>query len=344
MEGGGVPSEAMAETRSNGRRRAEPSARRLTLAHAAPDLGAALPRDRQFVLEQISVPVINVGGAPTSVSALLERYGAHAAVVVEGLVLHDLAIAAEPGVRILGAGDVIGTPGQRTSVLERSNYRAMPSTELALLGKEFLNAAQREPMLLVGLQAATAEQTERLAAQLVICQMPRVADRVLTMLWLLAESYGRVTPAGTRLQLTLTHELLGAMVGARRPTVTLALGELAKRGAVVHQDSSWLLLEPAPVAETNGDVAQQGLELIDPETSEWAATVVDGAASESAALASFEETIALLHAQHRDHLLRVRQRMLRVARASERSNEVLARTRATLGRGDTLSPEPPSSG
>ena len=71
------------------------------------------------------------------------------------------------------------------------------------------------------------------------------------MLWLLAESWGHVTSSGVRLPVLLTHETLGALVGARRPTVTLALRNLVERGAIVHQYSGWLLLErPAPVAES----------------------------------------------------------------------------------------------
>ena len=79
-----------------------------------------------------------------------------------------------------------------------------------------------------------ADGAQRLAVQLAICQLPRVQDRVLAMLWLLAESWERVTSSGTTLSLSLTHQ---ALVGARRPTVTLALGELAERGAVVQQDA-----------------------------------------------------------------------------------------------------------
>ena len=63
---------------------------------------------------------------------------------------------------------------------------------------------------------------------------------------LLAEYWGHVTSAGTRLPLSLTHDALGALVGARRPTVTLALGQLVERGAIVRQERGWLLLE-APV-------------------------------------------------------------------------------------------------
>lgn len=64
------------------------------------------------------------------------------------------------------------------------------------------------------------------------------------MLWLLSESWGQVTPSGVRLPLALTHETLGALVGARRPSVTLAVSKLAQDGAIVHQDTGWLLLEP----------------------------------------------------------------------------------------------------
>ena len=56
-----------------------------------------------------------------------------------------------------------------------------------------------------------------------------------------------MTPSGVVVPLSLTHELLGRLVGARRPTVSLALKALIDRGALVRrQDRSWLLLEPAP--------------------------------------------------------------------------------------------------
>ena len=107
---------------------------------------------------------------------------------------------------------------------------------MAILGSEVLIAAHRWPRIVAGLNARIGEQSERLTTQLAICQLPRVDQRVLAMMWLLAESWGRVTAAGTTLPLALTHDALGALVGARRPTVTLALGELTDRGAIVRQD------------------------------------------------------------------------------------------------------------
>jgi CRP-like cAMP-binding protein len=47
------------------------------------------------------------------------------------------------------------------------------------------------------------------------------------------------------LDLPLTHELIGRMVGARRPTVSLALAELAQAGTLVRRlDGAWVLSRP----------------------------------------------------------------------------------------------------
>src|SRR5205814_1889348 len=107
-------------------------------------------------------------------------------------------------------------------------------------------AAHRTPRLVAGLHARSTEQADRVAVQLAVCQLPRVEDRVLSMLWLLAESWGQVTAHGTALRLHLTHETLGGLVGARRSTVTLALGQLTEGGAILRQDRGWLL--PVPPA------------------------------------------------------------------------------------------------
>jgi hypothetical protein len=128
--------------------------------------------------------------------------------------------------------------------ISQSVYRTPGELRLALLDDRVLGAAQHFPRLFVGLHLRMGEQHQRLAAQLVICQLPRVEDRILGMLWLLAETWGRVTPAGTMLPVALTHDALGECIGARRPTVSLALRELADRGAVVRQDGGWVLLEP----------------------------------------------------------------------------------------------------
>lgn len=226
--------------------RGRPSASTIRLLAAAPDLGDFLSPEERQAAEQIALPAVRLAG-PFEISELLGSEKAFAAIVLDGMLLRQLRIGEQPTLRIFGPGELLATGTAPISMLLlQSECRAVDPTHVALLGIEFLAGAHRWPRLIAGLQGRMADGQERLATQLAICQLPRVQDRILAMLWLLAESWGRVTSAGTTLSLSLTHEALGALVGARRPTVTLALRELSDRGALVHQDRSWLLLEPPP--------------------------------------------------------------------------------------------------
>ncbi len=161
--------------------------------------------------------------------------------------MQTLQIGEQSGLQLLGPGDLLLQPGAASPPwLERIEFRAPGPARIALLGDSFLAVTRRAPRLISALNECVADQMQRVTAQLVICQLPRVDERVLAMMWLLAESWGQVTPAGVRLPLALTHETLGAMVGARRPTVTLALRKLSNQGSILHQDSGWLLVEPPP--------------------------------------------------------------------------------------------------
>jgi CRP/FNR family transcriptional regulator, cyclic AMP receptor protein len=75
-----------------------------------------------------------------------------------------------------------------------------------------------------------------------IAHITRVDERLLALLWLLAERWGRVVPGGVLVSLRLPHRTLAGMVGARRPSVTTALGQLMARGAIERrQDGAWVL-------------------------------------------------------------------------------------------------------
>src|SRR5438874_624433 len=92
----------------------------------------------------------------------------------------------------------------------------------------------------------TAARAFRLSVQMAICQLPRVELRLMLALWHLAERFGRVGPEGVTLPLPLSHRLLGQVVGARRPTVTLALTRLHQAGLVERLDGVWRLHGHAP--------------------------------------------------------------------------------------------------
>src|SRR5579884_2134845 len=227
------------------------------LADIDPDLTQSLSDEEREHAQRLSLRVLEVGEEELHLAALLAHERAAGLIVVEGMVRHHLRIGERLAIRLLGAGEILACGDRPGSMLlSLSQWYTTGGTRLAVLGEEFLLAIRRWPRLYTAMQQRMAAQSERLAAQLVICQLPRVEDRLLAILWLLAESWGRVTPAGTTVPLALTHEALGALVGARRSTVTLALGELTSRGAIVHQDRGWLLLE-RPV-ELSGGIADRG--------------------------------------------------------------------------------------
>jgi CRP/FNR family transcriptional regulator, cyclic AMP receptor protein len=96
-------------------------------------------------------------------------------------------------------------------------------------------------------------RSRRLAALLAIAQHHRLEDRLRLFFWELADRYGRVEPDGVRLDVRLPHELIGHLVGARRPSVSTALARLEERGQVLRQGRSWLLAGvPASIDELLG--------------------------------------------------------------------------------------------
>jgi CRP-like cAMP-binding protein len=69
----------------------------------------------------------------------------------------------------------------------------------------------------------------RLSLQAAINAVPRIPERVELTLWQLGDRFGHVTAEGIVLRLALTHERLGELVAAQRPSVTTALRNLEAR-------------------------------------------------------------------------------------------------------------------
>jgi hypothetical protein len=217
------------------------------LLDADPDLARFLSAEEHRAADRLALPVQTAPGDDDDVSALIEDAKALGALALDGMLAHRVRIGDHPALQLLGPGNAFCLGGEpATTLLADSRCSAITATRLALLDDNFLIAAHRSPRIVRDLPVGTAEQSERAAAQLAISQLPRVDQRLMAIMWLLAEKWGYVTRAGTVLPLALTDATLGYLIGARRPTVTLALGELAERGKLVKQDEGWLIVEPPP--------------------------------------------------------------------------------------------------
>jgi hypothetical protein len=291
----------------------------IRLLEVDPDLGRFLGHDEREAAEQVTVPLVSIPRGPLDLSRLLQDMGAFGALVERGLVLQRLRVSDQPALRLLGPGDILSLSSDPVSMLlADADWRVPTELRLALFGNDVLLAAHRWPRLVAGLHVRTAEQCERLAAQLAICQLSRVDQRLLALMWLLAESWGQVTTAGTLLPMAMTHDALGALIGARRPTVTLALGELSERGAIVRQDRGWLLLEAPPTPETPMPKLEEP-RMLDEAASLWAVEPPDGGHVGIESYLKLRETIHRLREEHVRSREEMRMRVAELAEARERT-------------------------
>lgn len=218
---------------------------RIALLEADPALarhvtGSELARARASV----TVPLVVVAeGRFEPAEVLASGTNPFAALVLSGLISREITVGGQPTLRLLGPGDLVhGAPISPGLLSPQQSYTAAVPARLALLDDRFLQAVRHWPRLLTALVERTADHHDATLVQLAISQQPRVEDRLVALLRGLAERWGVVDNGGVVIPLPLTHEALGRLIGARRPTVTLALKVLdSQRRLSRLPDGAWYL-------------------------------------------------------------------------------------------------------
>lgn len=216
----------------------------VSLVDTDPDLVAGVPEgDLPLARRVLTCPRYEIPKglwAPELLAA--HDNGAFAILVIEGAIVRQLDLIDRRCTQILGPGDVVQPAGDGGILGCPVTWTMQQHGAVAALDERFTRASQRWPVLAVNLHRRLLDQADRTALHAAIAQLPRVDRRILALFWQLAERWGRVTPFGVELPLALTHESIGRLVGAQRPTVTLALRELADEGAVTRAaPGNWLL-------------------------------------------------------------------------------------------------------
>jgi CRP/FNR family transcriptional regulator, cyclic AMP receptor protein len=184
-----------------------------------------------------------------------------AALLLSGLVIHEIALGGRCHANLVGPGDLFRPWCSVDPVLPcASRWSSTSGASIAVLDDRFLTAARRWPGLSAAIHERLADQLDSAAVRTAILGLPRVDARVLALFWQLADRWGVVRPEGVVIRLALTHALIGMLVGAQRPTVSLALHALADDG---------LLRRTAPDAWTLGHESREALAPGGP-FSEWA--------------------------------------------------------------------------
>lgn len=170
--------------------------------------------------------------------------------IIDGLMTRDVTVAAYTCAELLGPGDVVQPwlrIGPDDSVAAEVNWKIVQRARFAVLDRSFLERARRWPEIPAAVSRRIMQRLHWLAFHLAVCGLRRVDERVLLVLWHFADRWGTVTRDGVVLDIPLTHDLIAAVIGARRPSVSVALGRLAEQERVVSRPRSrWTLLGRPP--------------------------------------------------------------------------------------------------
>jgi CRP-like cAMP-binding protein len=169
--------------------------------------------------------------------------------VLDGLLIRRVGIDRGFGAELLGEGDLL-RPWQGADeppILPlTTGWRVLQPTRMAVLDEPFARRLARYPQLTGRLVHRALARSRNLAVNMAIVHQSRVDVRLHMLLWHLAGRWGRVRNDGVIVPLRLTHNVLSDLTAARRPTVTSALTELAKRELVRPVDDGWLLCGKPP--------------------------------------------------------------------------------------------------
>ena len=230
---------------------AEATIRQVRVLDEDPDLGGALTRERFEQARQVVVaPVEEYEPGPWSTGFDVSQPGALGLLVLEGLISVQITAERRTNLELLGAGEVIRPwaelgPG---SVPATQDWTVRVPARVAFLDARFARATLAFPEIVAKLMDRLVVRARGLSLLLALNAIPQLHDRVLLALWHFADRWARVTPQGVELRLPLSHADLSHIVGASRPSVSGAIGQLRAEGLLeAIPGGGWLLLgEPPP--------------------------------------------------------------------------------------------------
>lgn len=194
-----------------------------------PDLADGLsPMDHRAAVAAFRAQVIKVS-RPRWEPPELDPATTYGLMVLDGLIGRRVRIGPAVGTELLSCGDILRPWDEPTlwgMIPPELDWRVFRPTRLAVLDERITTLIGRRPQLVVNFSGRILRRARSVAYIMAISHHTRVDDKLLVTLWHLASSFGRVTSEGVVIPFRLTHEVLGEIIGAQRPSVTTAIGRL----------------------------------------------------------------------------------------------------------------------
>ncbi len=176
--------------------------RRVRLLDADPDLGArlegeALDQARRYAM----LPAVHLERGRWDIQQLRDARGVrgdvYGFVLTEGTITIDASLAARRAARVLAPNELILLEGWDNDTLPvQWEFTVLEPSTIAVLDERLDVIARHWPSLMTALVIRGADQTRHALLQQAISQLPRVEDRLLALMWSLADSRGIVRPDG----------------------------------------------------------------------------------------------------------------------------------------------------
>jgi CRP/FNR family cyclic AMP-dependent transcriptional regulator len=216
-----------------------------------PDLGVLVaPERREAAGHELRVEVLHLPQGPWSAGGGDANPQHVGLLLLDGVISREVVVSDTVSTELLGPGDVVrpwsiqpAPPLLQLTV----RWSALTEGRVAALDRRFGARLGQWPEVNAALIDRVNDRAQRLATTQAISQLNRVDRRLLSLFWHLAERWGRMTSDGVAIPLTLSHRMLGQLVGARRPTVSTAIAELAERDELIRRDDGTWLLTGEPV-------------------------------------------------------------------------------------------------
>jgi hypothetical protein len=231
------------------------------LSELDPELLEAVPVAERPLARGLRVPTLELSPGtwrpPTAANGALLGL-----LIADGVAFKSATAAGFTAGVLLGHGDVVApsVPARElpAGVGAEIAWHVVDPLTVAVLDARFAASTARWPLLAWRVLSRQAQEAERLLARLALVHRQRVDERVLLVLWELADRWGKVTSDGVLIPIQLRHHQLAALVGSLRPSVTLALRRLASRGIVERSLRGYLLRATIEEAWPRLDADRQG--------------------------------------------------------------------------------------
>lgn len=154
-------------------------------------------------------------------------------------------------VRIAGPGDLLGYRSLFADEPYHATAEALEDASICCIDKQaFFSVLNKNPVLAMSLIKKLARELRHAEDLATSIAQRSVRERMAELLLMLKETYGKVSKKGVIIDLQLSREEMGEMIGITQETAIRLLSEFKKDGMIEVKDREITILDPKALVET----------------------------------------------------------------------------------------------